>query len=102
MVLRQGQGPVSDVDLEELDEIRRLGHGLLEFRETERPVFVVVALVEDVFDDPRFLFAGEVLVVVEDQTIDHLSNVVTTWKQWGKKVNLRNPSKLNGLLDQKP
>lgn len=70
----------SDVHLEKLDKIRRLRHGLLEFRETERTVFVVVALAKDVFDDAKFLFAGQVFVVIEDQTVHDLTNVITTWK----------------------
>jgi hypothetical protein len=55
-----------------------LGHSLLELGEAEGAVFVVVALAKNVLDDATLLFAGQVLVVVENETVDHLANVVAT------------------------
>ena len=55
-----------------------LGHGLLELGEAEGSVFVVVALAKNVLDDATLLFAGQVFVVVENETVDHLANVVAT------------------------
>ena len=77
-----------DVHLEELNEIRGLGHGLLKLRKAESAVFIVVALAKNVFDDTQLLLARQVLVVVEDQPVDNFADVIATCKQ--TKISLRN------------
>jgi hypothetical protein len=50
----------------------------LKLGKAECPVFVVVAFPQNVFDDPDFLLAGQVFVVVKDQPVNDLPDVVAT------------------------
>ena len=67
-----------DVHLEQIDKVRTFCHGLLTLRKAESPVFVIVALAQNVFHDAKFFVARQMFVVVKDEPINHFTDVFTT------------------------